>query len=301
MTALSPLMTAPDRQAVLVTGATGQIGRALIERFLGHGDPIVALCHRRRIPENASGLTWVNGDLAANQVDFGGQSLDRAVHATGLWLLPRHLPALRSLGVKRLVAFGSTSIFGKTGTRARFEQQQIAQIIEAENEVAELCAKLEIAWTILRPTLTYGVGVDKNISTAARFIDRFGFYPISGAAGGLRQPVHAEDLADAAFQVLAAPETAGNSYDLGGAETLAYREMIGRIFDVLGRPRRLISIPFLRQLAGAWGRLSGNRTLTADVVTRMNRDLVFDHGAARQAFGYAPRAFLANGRDDLGL
>ena len=158
-----------------------------------------------------------------------------------------------------------------------------------------------IAWTILRPTLTYGAGVDKNISAAARFIDRFGFYPISGPADGLRQPVHAEDLADAAVRVLATPTTAGQSYDLGGAETLVYREMIGRIFDVLGRPRRLISIPLLGRMAGAWGRLSGNQTLTADVVTRMNRDLVFSNVAARQAFGYAPRAFLANGRADLGF
>jgi len=287
--------------AILVTGATGQIGQALVKRLLAANGPVVALCHRHRIPNSAPGLTWVNGDLADDQVDFGTRKIDRLVHATGLWLLPRHLPALRALGVRRIVAFGSTSIFGKVESGSRFEKGQISAINEAAQDLVEQCSKLEVDWTILRPTLTYGVGIDRNISAAARFIDRFGFYPISGSASGLRQPVHADDLAAASVLALAAPTTAGRSYDLGGGETLLYREMIGRIFDVLGRPRRFISVPLLGPLVGVWGWMSGNSELNSEVVSRMNRDLVFDHGDAAGDFGYAPRNFLADGRADLGV
>jgi len=294
-------MTRRERPGVLVTGATGQIGRFLVKRLLTTSDPVIALCHRHRAPVTAPGLTWVDGDLTRSHVDFGTGKVDRMVHATGLWLLPQHLPALKAIGVKRVVAFGSTSIFGKADSRNRFEKRQIATIVEAEHDLAEQCSKLQIAWTILRPTLTYGVGLDSNVSAAARFIERFGFYPIAGSASGLRQPVHAEDLAAAAVMALAAPTTAGRTYDLGGGETLSYRDMIGRLFDVLGRPRRLVPLPLLGPLVGAWGRVSGNPVLTSEVVNRMNRDLVFDHRDAVGDFGYAPREFLANGRADLGL
>ncbi len=294
-------MTEREPPAVLVTGATGQIGQPLVKRLLTANSPVVALCHRRRVPNCALGLTWVDGDLADGRVDFGSRAVDRLVHATGLWLLPHHLPALHALGIRRVVAFGSTSIFGKAGSGNQFERRQISAIEQAEQDFVEQCSKLAIAWTILRPTLTYGAGIDRNVSAAARFIERFGFYPIAGPASGLRQPVHADDLAAASVMALAAPTTAGKSYDLGGGETLAYRDMIGRIFDALGRPRRFAPVPLLGPLVGVWGRISGNPVLTSEVVTRMNRDLVFDHGDAARDFGYAPREFLADGRADLGI
>lgn len=294
-------MTEPDTRAVLVTGATGQIGRFLVKRLLTAQVPVVALRHRQQRPETAPRLTWVDGDLTREFVDFGDGHVDRMIHATGLWLLPRHLPTLHAAGVRRLVAFGSSSIFGKTDSKSGFERRQIDLLNDAEQTVVEQCSELGIAWTILRPTLTYGAGLDKNVSAAARFIERFGFYPISGSARGLRQPVHADDLATAAIQTLNMATTAGKSYELGGGETLTYRDMIGRIFDALGRPRRIIRVPLLGLLAGAWGRLSGNPVFTADVVNRMSRDLVFDQGDATRDFGYAPRPFLANGLADLGL
>lgn len=67
--------------------------------------------------------------------------------------------------------------------------------------------------------------------------------PLVGGAPGLRQPVHAEDLAIGALAAAASPAAINKFYALPGAETLSYREMIGRIFDGLGMPRRTISVP----------------------------------------------------------
>src|SRR3546814_19591645 len=58
-------------------------------------------------------------------------------------------------------------------------------------------------------------------------------------ANGLRQPVHVEDLATAAFATLAAPETHGRSYALPGGETLAYSEMVTRVLATLQPPAKL--------------------------------------------------------------
>src|SRR5450755_1937453 len=106
-----------------------------------------------------------------------------------------------------------------------------------------LCERSNIAWTILRPTLIYAEGRDTNITPLSRLIRRFGFMPLVGGAPGLRQPVHAEDLAIGAIAAASSPAAANKFYSLPGGETLSYREMIGRIFDGLRLPRRTISVP----------------------------------------------------------
>ena len=57
------------------------------------------------------------------------------------------------------------------------------------------CERNNVEWTILRPTLIYEAGRDTNITPLSRLIRRFGFMPLVGGGSGLRQPVHAEDLA----------------------------------------------------------------------------------------------------------
>ena len=172
-------------------------------------------------------------------------------------------------------------------------------MVDAEARVLAQCAALEIACTILRPTLVYGLGIDRNISRAANFIRRFRFYPLAGAATGLRQPVHADDLAAAALAALNTPVAAGKCYEVGGSEQLVYREMIGRIFDTLEMPRRFVPIPFLGTFAAAAGFVLRRPEVTGEMVQRMRRDLVCDNGPAIRDFGYEPRPFLSAGRADL--
>src|SRR3546814_2901272 len=59
----------------------------------------------------------------------------------------------------------------------------------------------------------------------------------------LRQPIHAEDVAAACVVALQAPGAANRAYNLSGGETLAYREMVARVFAALGRPARLVTVP----------------------------------------------------------
>jgi len=277
-----------------ILGATGQIGLHLRRRCAAAGRE--ALLLGRQVPAEPGGF-------ARAQVDLATPGRFPPLPPTGIatvpiWLLPPHLDALSAAGMRRLVAFSTTSIFGKAETRSAAERAQIEAAVAAE---AALGAAAGIGVTILRPALIYGLGRDASISAAARFIARFGFYPLWRGASGLRQPVHADDLAAAALAVAERPDLAGRAFDLGGGETMPYREMIGRIFDALGRPRRLVTVPGLPWAAAAYARLGGPATLTADAVRRMGRDLAFDDGSAAAAFGYAPRRFLQRGRADLGL
>ena len=208
-----------------------------------------------------------------------------------IWLAPEVVPALADAGVRRVVALSSTSRFTKIASADAGERDVAVRLARGEAELADGCAARGIAWTVLRPTLIYAEGRDGNVSRLARAIERLGVFPIAGGASGLRQPVHADDVAEGLIQALDSSATANQAFDLPGGETLAYRDMLGRIFAGLGRPTRLISLPpalwrFALRASGPW--LPG---ATAAMGTRMAEDLVFDPGPAREAFGWSPRAF----------
>jgi nucleoside-diphosphate-sugar epimerase len=144
--------------------------------------------------------------------------------------------------------------------------------------------------------LIYGYGRDKNIAEIARFIRRFGFFPIFGEARGLRQPIHADDLADACVASLTArlPDTPKcRAYALSGAETLSYREMVGRVFGAMGKPVRILKCPLpVFRIATCILRFHPRyRHWNGAMAERMNRNMVFDHSSARNDFGFSPRPF----------
>jgi nucleoside-diphosphate-sugar epimerase len=119
----------------------------------------------------------------------------------------------------RLVAFSSTSRFTKQTSDVPEERAVAASLAEAEAEVERFCAEQGVAWTILRPTLIYDEGRDGNVSRLAGLIRRFGVLPLSGGGEGLRQPVHAEDLAVGALRAAGSPAAENKAYDLVGGET----------------------------------------------------------------------------------
>jgi nucleoside-diphosphate-sugar epimerase len=270
---------------VLVLGASGQIGRMVLARLAAAGRPAIALC-RRPPADAAHGALWLARDLT-QALDLAGHRPTAAIHATGAWLLPAHLEAMHASGVRRLVCFSSTSMLAKADSPSAAERDIARRLSAAEAAVAD-CA---MGWTVLRPTLIYGLGLDRNVSAAAAFIRRWRFFPMGGPGRGLRQPVHADDLAAAAVALLDDEANIGRAFNLGGGETLSYRAMIERIFQTLDLPPRFVRLPLLGWLPGKIGA----------VARRMEQDLAFDSGDSWPHFGLSPRKFLAGGHSDLGL
>jgi nucleoside-diphosphate-sugar epimerase len=274
---------------VLLTGATGLVGYFLLPRLQAAGMTVHALS---RHPQVAGDVCWHTGDLSAGSEWVPRlPAMDTCIHAAPLWLLPPLLPQLRSLGVARLIAFGSTSRFTKLDSASPRERSVAQALATAETQLAEQGEWLN--WTVFRPTLIYGAGRDRNVSAIAGFIRRFGFFPVAGAAAGRRQPVHGADLADACLAALDVGATHGRAFDLGGGEELSYREMVVRIFEAMGRRPRIVSVPepLLRAATVVAARLPGLGSVDPAMVERMKRDMVFSVADAQAAFGYAPRSF----------
>lgn len=277
------------REPVMVLGATSLVGRHVLPRLVDARAVTLALS--RDPPETLDdAVRWVRRDLTA----LGAEPLPFAATVLSLapiWLLPQALPALQAAGMVRLLAFSSTSVAIKNRSRVAAERRVAERLAESEAAVTRFCEAHKVAWTILRPTLIYDEGRDGNVSRLAALADRFKVLPLAGRARGLRQPVHAEDLAWAAVAAAASPVAAGRAYDLPGGETLSYREMVERIFLGLDRAPRILPVPpplwrLGLTLARRW--LPGATSAMGD---RMGQNLTFDGEAAARDFGWAPRSF----------
>jgi uncharacterized protein YbjT (DUF2867 family) len=291
-------------EAVGVLGATSFVGQWLLARLrapLPHDSvsspadrstPPVCAFSRRAIPPAATdapvGIRWHQFPVNLGAWDA---AIPQWITVCPVWAVAEHFPLLKASGARRLVALSSTSRFTKRSSAARAERAIAARLAAAEDEVLEWSRAHGVVATILRPTLTYDGIHDRNVARIAGFIRRVGFYPLAGAATGLRQPIHADDVA-AACQAALAHDRLRDAYELSGGETLTYHDMVERIFAWLGRPPRLARIPMT--LIGAatpvLEMLPGLATM-ATMARRMNEDLVFDHGTAGQDFGFQPRPF----------
>ena len=211
-----------------------------------------------------------------------------------IWVLPGFFSFIEASGARRVVVLSSTSRFTKVGSSDSAENAVAAKLIDCEAQIQAWATSRGIELVILRPTLIYGLGRDKNISEIARFIRRFGFFPVLGQAPGLRQPIHAEDVAAACVSALRVPYAENCAYNISGGEVLTYCDMVERVFVALGRRPRLLTVPFwVFRLSVAMLRcLPRYRQWSAAMAERMNRDLVFDHSEAARDFSFKPRPFV---------
>ena len=293
----------PDGAPIVVTGATSQIGTFLLPRLTSSGFHVHALSRGLAVGSRGAhrSVTWHAADLSRN-TEPPDLSCEVLIHAAPLWLLPDMLEPLSRRGLRHVIAFGSTSRFTKASSKNMKEQALANRLLETEKVLADQCERLGIAWTLFRPTMIYGCGRDRNITTIARFIGNFGFFPLLGEGLGLRQPVHAEDLAVACIAALNQPSTHNRAYNLSGGETLSYRKMVEAVFLGLGKKPHLVGIP-LPLFKGGIALLSllpRYRHLSGEMASRMNENLCFDHAEATRDFGYRPRKFEYRGEVPTG-
>jgi len=234
-------------------------------------------------------FTWQSLDITY-PTEFSPQSQSIVISLLPLWLLSSLLPRLQ--GCQQLIAFSTTSIFGKSDSPNPEEQKLIKSIQTAENEIVQVMEEQRIPWTILRPTLIYDGQNDHNITAMAQFIQKWQILPVAGPANGLRQPVHADDLAVAVVATIQNPLSYNRSFNLGGGEILTYQKMAQKVFQAMGKRSWILPLPhkLIYTICGLL-KLMIKDGPNAAMFMRMNQDLAYDLTDARQALNYTPRPF----------
>jgi nucleoside-diphosphate-sugar epimerase len=263
---------------VLVFGASGAVGRFAL--------PLLAPVHRLLPVSRSARPDWITADLNDSAATLPDAEIALSLgplDAFAVWL--EHRPVG---GLRRIVAMSSMSAQTKRDSPDPAERALAQRLRDAESRLREAATARNIPWTIFRPTLIYGAGIDKTLAPLARLAQRWRVLPIPFGASGLRQPVHAADLAAACRAVISQPATFARAYEIGGGERLRFDAMIRRVREatpgfVLPLP---IPISTLRLLARP-------ARIAPAALARLHVDLVADNTDAIRDFDYSPRPFRA--------
>lgn len=276
------MVSSGEPRTALVFGASSQIGVFLLRRLVARGDEVLAVSRKNHA--SGGGITWLHGDLTTSLPDlprtpslvvsFG--PLDHFAR----WLA--HAPLAAGAFV---VATSSMSAESKVDSPVLAEQELARRLQAGEQQLARACEQRGLPWTILRPTIVYGAGLDKSLTPMARRAVRLRVFPWPQGRG-MRQPVHADDIAQAALAAADSGACAGRIVPIGGGERLT----AGQMFD---RVRRSLPIGVVPVPLPTWGLdvLAMGVPWIRGPVARLRSDLVADNTVLQERLGVFPRPF----------
>jgi NADH dehydrogenase len=233
---------------LLLTGATGLVGRAVLRRLTAAGNPVRCLVRDpRRLGPDRVRVQIALGDLAdppsfrnalrgvRTVVHLAAAIRDQPtgsieeLNGIATW---RMVHAAERAGVEHFVF---TSALGATShDRTRF--------LRAKALAERAVAGSDLRHTILAPSIVYAPG-DVFMTLLERLSLVLPVIPVSGRGQALYQPIWAEDVADCIVAALALPADGARRFELAGPQTLSHQQIVELMLRAAGRPRPTVNVP----------------------------------------------------------
>lgn len=303
---------------VLITGATGFLGRHLVERLLREGHGIKALVRPETDPSQlvSRGVEVVSGDVRdAQTVDRAAEDCQVIYHLAArtshgnrsskdTYLVNVNgtanvVRAALKVGVSRFILASTTSAYGPFKNRSIDESTAVrpysaytASKVQAEQIVQSYYARHGLPAVLTRITSVFGVGNKGWIGLFQAIKD--GKFRMIGRGENYRQLADVSDIIEGLFLCGTLKGIEGKTYILAGNEPLRLRDSIEMIREELKAPTLPNPVPvwplhLYRFFNDVYRACGGERLPRLDRVRFFLTDETFDLSHARGDLGYVPK------------
>ena len=302
---------------VLITGASGFVGRAVVTAFSTAGWAVRAST-RQLIEEGQEGVNWfqVSENARADAWQPALHGVDTVVHCAARVHVMREAAAdplaafrrantaatldlahaAQGAGVRRFIFMSTIGVNGaRTGTRPFSSTDKPAphspyavSKLEGETALGALNRQSGIEVVVIRPPLVYGAGAPGNFGKLVRAVQAGLPLPL-GAVNNKRSLVAVDNLASLIVACATHAAAPGQTFLASDGQDLSTTELLWRLGEALGRTARLIPVPVALLLGAA--RVLGRTAM----VEQLCGNLQVDSSPARSLLGWTPPLTLAQG------
>ena len=290
------------RSRVLVTGANGFIGRALCERLMAGGRPVIGAVRNdsaaNSLPEGIERFTigdigphteW-NAALSgvdtvihlaarAHVLEDGASNNFAAYRGVNVAATQTLAQAAASMDVHRFLFLSSIKVIGEGRISAYTEGDECnpsgpyaVSKCEAERALHAIADQTSLEVVILRPPLVYGPGVKANFLQLLKLVDKGIPLPLAGVKNQ-RSLIYLENLLDAIITCIRQHKAAGQTYLVSDGNDISTPGLIKKIALALGKPSLVFPFPIklLRMFAKIIGKIDAANRLVDSLTVNISK------------------------------
>jgi uncharacterized protein YbjT (DUF2867 family) len=289
---------------ILVTGATGHIGRHLVQQLM-------ALDHRVRVllsPDQLGRLPWDTDDPNAPDIVVGtlleDEVLFQAVSNVHViyhlenamwWGRLRDLERVEIVGTRNLIAAARSARVGRIITLSHLgaAPSSAFTLLRIKGQFEALIRNSGLAYTIIRPGIIFGPEDSFVNNLAMLFSINPFFYLMPGYGEIVLHPLYIDDLIEALVRSLDLLRVVDQTIDLGGPEYTTFADLVQTVMRVTGMYRYIIPVaPYIIRILIRLYSIPLRRTLiTAQWLDYLAAGRTAPLGTAFNVFGFYPRRF----------
>jgi NADH dehydrogenase len=286
---------------ILVTGATGFIGRHLVTELVAKGHTVRLLVppqKLKQVPWDRSKVEVIEGTLQDEEAVYRAVS---GVHVifhleNALWWgRTRNLQRIELVGTRSLATSARSARVGRIITLSHLGASPASAytLMKIKGQVEDMVRSSGLAYTIIRSGVVYG---DDDA-----FINHIGmmlasnpfFFLMPGRGEIVLHPMFIDDLVQILVNALSAIDTVDTTIEVGGAEYTTLRDLILTVMRVSGQNRFIVPVPpyAMRWFTTVYSRLLPRTLITPQWLDMLATNRTARLGNAYDYFGVRPRRF----------
>lgn len=276
---------------VLVTGASGFLGRNVAEKLLQSGVKVIGFNRKVNMQLKEKGVKFIEGDLSdINLLTKALEGIDVVVHLaaettavdkktnylTNVLGTENIIHACKKNKVKKIVFTSSANALLQKNSHYGKSKALAEKAIIASN----------LDYVIFRPELIYGKG-DRGLAKTIKLIQSLPIIPIVGNGKAKMQPIFVKDMASL-IAIAATTNIKNKIYFAGGPESFSFNQYLDKICKELEIKKKKVHLPYFLALLAAkiLSKVTSKPPVSLEQVYSMHQDKAYDVSNLQESFEF---------------